>query len=427
MVGVIYDLVYKGGDTLNYFSGARASFAAFSEGDFEAFWYFISYSTDDDNIKYEYWRKYHSLYYYSTNESAWFIVRIASILNILALNSYFSLSIFLSVFSFSGCWVLYKTFSKYYPEAKKQLGWIIFYLPSLWFWGSGLLKDSICLGALGWLTYLMYEIVKEKRTRLIVFVFPVAFLVFKIKSYILFAFIPFSAVWLMTDWVNTIKNNILRKLFFPFFLGGGAILGLSVMSTLSAGSKFDMEHLLDHAAAHSNDLKQSYYYSDGQGSSFDIGTIDGTIGSLISKIPIAVFTGLFRPSLLDTRNPLMLLSALESTLMMFSFLYLLFSIGFFKFFTGLLKKPIIIFCVAFSLLLAFFVAISTSNFGSLVRYRIPCIPFFLSAMYMIYYESKHGTIFSKNSPEVENKNQTSSKTKINILPKKKRSLRSHYR
>ena len=41
--------------------------------------------------------------------------------------------------------------------------------------------------------------------------------------------------------------------------------------------------------------------------------------------------------------------------------------------------------IIFSLFFAFAVGISTSNFGSLVRYRIPLLPFYVSSLVIIRY------------------------------------------
>ncbi|NNF02533.1 MAG: hypothetical protein HKN22_07590 [Bacteroidia bacterium] len=40
------------------------------------------------------------------------------------------------------------------------------------------------------------------------------------------------------------------------------------------------------------------------------------------------------------------------------------------------------FCIIFSLFFAFSVGLSTSNFGSLVRYKIPLLPFFVAALFI---------------------------------------------
>ena len=56
--------------------------------------------------------------------------------------------------------------------------------------------------------------------------------------------------------------------------------------------------------------------------------------------------------------------------------------GIFKY---LFTHHLLTFSLFFSLFFAFSVGLSTSNFGSLVRYKIPSIPYFVASMYIIQY------------------------------------------
>jgi len=46
----------------------------------------------------------------------------------------------------------------------------------------------------------------------------------------------------------------------------------------------------------------------------------------------------------------------------------------------------LIFCFSFSLLFAFALGFSTSNFGALVRFRIPFLPFFNLMLLALYFK-----------------------------------------
>jgi hypothetical protein len=49
----------------------------------------------------------------------------------------------------------------------------------------------------------------------------------------------------------------------------------------------------------------------------------------------------------------------------------------------IIKNPIILYCLLFSLLFALFVGATTQNFGTLCRYKIQCIPFYIIAIFFI--------------------------------------------
>ena len=50
------------------------------------------------------------------------------------------------------------------------------------------------------------------------------------------------------------------------------------------------------------------------------------------------------------------------------------------------KNPSVQFFLIFTIIFAFAVGISSYNFGALSRYRIPCLPFYILALVLIYYE-----------------------------------------
>ena len=52
--------------------------------------------------------------------------------------------------------------------------------------------------------------------------------------------------------------------------------------------------------------------------------------------------------------------------------------------------------VIFSLLFALFVGATTPNFGTLCRYKIPCMPFYIISLFLIM--DKYGKLKLKSSP-----------------------------
>jgi hypothetical protein len=105
---------------------------------------------------------------------------------------------------------------------------------------------------------------------------------------------------------------------------------------------------------------------------------------VLSKFPAATVAGLFRPYLWEAKNIVMLVSGLENIIILFFVLYVFFRKPLIAI-NSVFSNPIVLFCLIFSIFFAFSVAISTSNFGALVRLRIPMMPFFLSGLVIIEY------------------------------------------
>ena len=58
----------------------------------------------------------------------------------------------------------------------------------------------------------------------------------------------------------------------------------------------------------------------------------------------------------------------------------------------ILTDPLIMYCFFFSIVFALFVGASTLNFGTLVRYKIPCLPFYAISLFLIYEKVKERSI-----------------------------------
>ncbi len=89
----------------------------------------------------------------------------------------------------------------------------------------------------------------------------------------------------------------------------------------------------------------------------------------------------------------MLLSALESVVLLLFTLVVVYRIRFRV--ARIMRKPTILFCLIFSIMFAFAVGVSTFNFGTLTRYKIPLMPFYALALVYAYQLSK-----SEQKPEV---------------------------
>lgn len=378
---LIYQFYYTGGDTTNYYITTKA-IANLLFKDTRMFMdvmagnnSFANYSYFDGNTGYPvYWR----------DGTALFVSRLFIPLYFISCKSFVVMAMILSWICYTGVWRLFMLFCNQFPKLEKQFAISILFIPSVVFWGSGLLKDTMTLAAVGWYTYKFYYffIRKEYKVLSVVHIFIASFLLIAIKPYIFFALLPGSLIWLSNERLAKVQSKILKFVAAPFFISLG--LGLSFFLLSQMGDflgLYAIDNVLDRAVIVNLDQKQDYY----GGNSFDIGDFDANIGSMLGKAHLAIAATLFRPYLWDARNPVMLLSAFENTYIMLLTLFLLVRLKFFGFFRLIGRNPLLLFSVLFSLFFAFSVGIATSNFGSLVRLKIPCIPFYVSSLFVLKY------------------------------------------
>lgn len=149
--------------------------------------------------------------------------------------------------------------------------------------------------------------------------------------------------------------------------------------------------------------KTTYEYiqsvsAESDGSGYDLGKIDYTNPvSLLGTIPAALNVTLFRPYIWESPKVLMLISSLESLAFLLITLYVFLRVGVIRFFKILLANKVMLFFVFFALPFAIAVGFSTGNFGTLVRYKIPCMPFYLMCILFIYKYHTLSKVVKKNA------------------------------
>ena len=124
---------------------------------------------------------------------------------------------------------------------------------------------------------------------------------------------------------------------------------------------------------------------------FNIGEFK-TTADIINKSPKAIIAGLYRPFLWESSTVPMIISGLENSAILILTLYIfLWAGGILKSIKNIFQDPLLIFIFLYSIFFAFSIGLSTANFGALVRYRIPLLPFFTTGL-MILLIKKHRKI-----------------------------------
>lgn len=376
-LGLIYQFYYGGGDTFNYFFHTKVIYGAFGDS-FSTGMKLLTgqHPPDADMLRYT-----GQMYWYDA-PTEYSVIQVAAFFSLFCFNTYTVIALCFAFTSFCGVWAMYVTFVKLYPTAYKKLAIAVFFLPSVFFWGSGLMKDSLCLGALGWAFYGFYHVFIEKKNILTAAVLGGlgVYILLSVKVYILLSFLPPALLWIFNENNQRIKSATTRMLLKPLFLILGLGAGYVGATGLTAGDeKYDVEKIGERTKINQQYL--THYVANG--SAYNIGEFDGSMGSLVKVGPQAIVVSLYRPFLFEARNPIMLLSALEASLFIWLTVSLFYRTGLFKGFQLILGKPILTFSFLFSIIFAIGVGVNSGNFGTLVRYKIPLMPFYLAALYIM--------------------------------------------
>lgn len=293
--------------------------------------------------------------------------------------------IVLNAFLYIGIWKFYRLMLKLFPNNERNFAIALLFVPSVVFWGSSLLKDSWCLVASMFLFCAVYDLLVAKRhiVRNVLLILVVGYMSISIRPYSFFTTMGACLIWIGFEYVYKMHSQLFRTLVFPlialtiWFVGVGMF---SKLGTMVNDRYQSLDAIIETAVIIQDDLKKEYY----GGNSFDIGEFEPTLGGLLLKAPKAITAGMFRPFLWDTRNGLMLISALETLALFLLLCYVLFHFGLRRLCKVIIHNPFLISAFVFMVTYAFFVGLTTANFGALVRYRIPVIVFFALILAVVW-------------------------------------------
>jgi len=338
---------------------------------------------------------------YFASEANYFVIRLVAILSFFTFGTYSVINLFFSMIALTGIWKLFVFFYELYPRLHKQLAIAILFLPTVVFWSCGILKDPLCMGALGWLTYALNEVIykKNKIVQHLLIAVLSAWVLSVVKPYILYSFLPFFMFYMIQMNLHLVKSPLFKGLAFVVILGVVAVGFLYLSETLQREmGNFALEKLSTSVKSTQTNF---IAMSDQAESSFSLGVeYDGSVGSLLKVAPAAINATLFRPYLWESKKVSTLLSSLESLSLMLFTLYVLLKAGPILFFKTLFTSPMVLFCFFYSILFALFIGTTTLNFGTLVRYKIPCMPFYIIALILIN-QKRIMVALNKKSSHVE--------------------------
>jgi hypothetical protein len=340
---------------------------------------FVKASDFDESLLRSFWNRGYLL-----GDANFMVVRLVTVISFFTFGKYLLTNLVFSLLAFTGAWKLFLFFYEQYPHLHKKFAIAILYLPTFIFWSSGILKDSICVAAMGWITYSLYQVFIRKTDviKSVVILLIFGSLLWVIKPYILISYVPFFMLYLVLKNVSFFNNKAVKLVLAPILIIGCVFAFSKIMTNLQEEmGQYAVESLTKNV----KNMNQAYANQNQENSSmFSYGTeFDGSVAGLAKMAPIFIGTTFFRPFLWESKKISTMLSSFEGMFFMVFTIMVLFTAGFKTTLQTLTKNPLALYCLLFSLIFALFVGATTLNFGSLCRYKIPCTPFYLIALFLI--------------------------------------------
>ncbi|MBK9149133.1 MAG: hypothetical protein IPM12_15115 [Flavobacteriales bacterium] len=386
--GVVFSLIYfyyyPGGDTTAYYYSALAMRNLAFSDTLE----YIDQMLGDNSMRA--WSAYtvntaKPFQYVFFEDRTFAVLRLTSIIVIFSFKSYMVTTVLIAMLSYLGVWAGYRTFVGYFPQISGKLAIGFLFMPSAVFWGSSILKDTYTFSVVCLWVHAVDEMFFKRRnfiSRSFMLALSVVVLVL-IKPYIFMVLLPCTLVWISYFRVVRIRSVLVKFVLIPvavlIAVGGSLFILQRIGGSLD---KFALDSALDTISATQRDLSDDRQYSSNR---FDLGEFDGTWTGLLAKVPIATNAALFRPYLWESRSVVMLLAGLENTMVLLLTLWCLVRAGPVFTLRVLTGIPLVLMSILFALIFAFVVGVTTPNFGALVRFKIPLVPFYMSCVFIVLY------------------------------------------
>ncbi len=307
-------------------------------------------------------------------------------------------------------WRLYTTLSRGYPEIERTFGVFMLFAPSTFFWGSAIMKDTVALCCTCYIVSCMIDLVDGKGNWVkdsIIILVSIRMLLL-LKVYMLVCLVPAFGIWWLIRVRSKIKSMALKVLLVPFLIllvSGAIAAGLAIISSQSGDF-----NSVDKAGA----VLQGYHFDHGSrkdGSTYTLGEIDYTPLGILKKAPESLIVALFRPFPFEIKSLVMLLASLESSIYLFFTVFVLVKRGVLSIIRSTFSHPLAGFSIVFTIILGFIVGLSSYNFGALVRFKIPLLPFYGAWLVWMYYLPKYEKYkLSFKQPNMKNETKLSSET-----------------
>lgn len=318
-------------------------------------------------------------------ETSFFVSKVAAVFNLFSFNAFIPCSIFFCVAAFLALWNFFILLITEFRLNFKTSALCSLYIPSVLIWDSSIFKDTITFTALLWLFMCGYYLFIKPRKIIAnsLGFFIAGFFISQVKVYILAAFIPFFILYIFNSFKNKISNPTLKKLSTPILLIAG--VGSMVLFLLNADEllgKYAVDEVLESASRTSADIGAL-----NAGSSYSMEVDLSSPGGLIAAIPAGINATLFRPYPWEYLKVFILFASVESMFFLYFTIRFIRNLGIKNTIKIIRQNPTLQFTLFFTLLFAFMVGISSSNFGTLVRYKIPILPFYALFLGILYSHS----------------------------------------
>jgi hypothetical protein len=294
-----------------------------------------------------------------------FFTALLSIVNFITGFNYWLSSLWFSLFTFLCAWYLVKELIDFNPQLRTASIIAFLFFPSVVFWSSGIIKESIGFGALCFLAGIFCKLMDGRSLRWQEYLGTAVciWLLLNLKYYWAAVFFPAVVTSLLVHWF--VEKRIRETI--PLTACWLLLFVLLCAAASFTHPNFYLEEFLSV-------IRQNHDEFVAISSPDNLIHFPRQVHQWIDvalNAPLALASGLFRPLPYEAHSPTGVVSSIENLLFLALVVFRLVRPG--K--VSGTDRLVLLAILAYTVLLCTFLAMSTPNFGTLSRYRIGFLPF----------------------------------------------------
>ena len=352
-VGWIYFYYYGHGDTITYWNDGKLVAGKMISDPLKAMRFFWDDSFQWDGL-------------INDKPRSLFFVKISGLLAFVGGGNYWMMSLIISFISFLGAWYLCLKTTRFFPEARRAVVVAFLFYPSVIFWSSGLIKESLGLAALYFLGSILLTIISNKKIFVWEYMVALAslWISWNLKYYWVGAFMPVAITTILVIFVKKLKPALVKyelSMWIVLF-----ILLLSIAT--SVHPNFYPNRFLEVIVANN----QEFMALTDQENAILYQNLNPSLKSVLVNMPQALISGIFRPFVWEAHNVISFAAGLENLVLALLVLSSIPSVP------KIFKSPdrlLVLAMLTYIIILAIFLSLSTPNLGTLSRYKVGFLPF----------------------------------------------------
>jgi hypothetical protein len=326
------------------------------------------------------------LNFFGSSDSYWndlksnIFIKLLSVFDIFSFGYYYVNVIFYCFIGLFGPVAIYRVMNDAFPGRKTLMLAAVFFIPSFFYWSSGLHKEGLIFTGIGLIIYHVYFASKEKKISIkrCAGALLGVLILLVLRNFVLLIILPAIIAWLFAiKWPR--HSLACFSTVYIFFC-------LLFFTTSYIDKRFDFPQAVV-------DKQHAFMQMQGGNSSIPIKQLEPTAFSFLINTPQAITLSAARPYPSDIKHFFSLAAAVEINLMLLLMLVFLFR----------RRKEkgdsdhLFYFCIFFSFSLLLAIGFSVNNLGAIVRYRSIIIPFLIAPLVARIDWNKLFSVFSTHS------------------------------